>query len=217
MQSRKNNLGENLVSLSLRNILFGTIIILVSTVANAASVTLVDLANSQNRGGFAAGFYTLKIDGTNVLAMCDDFSTNSTINETWTGNFNTQADINGGAGKFQPSPGPVAYHQAGYLFSLTSSADYSHQASIDQAIWKIMDASAPALSGDAANYYSTATGGAYDTFDYSNVMRVLTPVPPGASQEFLVAVPLPSALWLLFSGMAGLFSFARRPRQEHTS
>lgn len=130
--------------LSLRNSFFSTIVILASTAANAASVTLLDTTNSQVRDGGYAGFYTLNIDGTNVLAICDDVSTHSTVLENWTANFNTQTDINGGAGKFYVNP-PVNYHQVGYLFSLASSADYSHQASIDEAIWKIMTPSAPSL------------------------------------------------------------------------
>ena len=203
--------------LLLRNILFGAAIVLVSTAANAASVTLVDVANSQVRDGAYAGFYTLKIDGNNVLALCDDFSTNSTIGETWTGFFNTQADINGGAGKFYPNT--VGYHQIGYLFSLASSVDYSHQASIDEAIWKIMTPSAPFTpTGDALTYFNTATSGAYDAFDYSSYMLVLTPDPHSASQEFLVApsaVPIPSAVWLFLSGVTGLFGIARRQRQPH--
>ena len=97
------------MSFSLRNILFGATILLMSAAANAASVTLVDVANSQVRSGAYAGFYTLKIDGQDVLAMCDDFSTTSTIGETWTAYFNTQGDINGGAGKFNPNT--TGYHQ----------------------------------------------------------------------------------------------------------
>ncbi|MHB8729126.1 MAG: hypothetical protein ACYC9K_08805 [Sulfuricaulis sp.] len=212
-----NNSGKDPVLSFLRNILLGTTIVLVSTAANAASVTLVNVANSQVRDGAYAGFYTLNIDGQNVLAMCNDFSTTSTVGETWTAYFNTQGGINSGAGKFYPNT--VGYHQTGYLFSLTPSVDYSHQASIDEAIWKIMTPGAPfTLSGDALTYYNTATGGAYDSFDYSNVMRVLTPDPHSASQEFLVAaVPLPSALWLLFSGVVGLFGFACRQRRLASS
>jgi hypothetical protein len=193
------------------------VFVVVSTVANAASVTLVDVANSQVRDGAYAGFYTLKVDGNNLLAMCDDVSTNSFIGETWTGNFNTLGTINGGAGKFYPNT--VGYHQIGYLFSLASSVDYSHQASIDEAIWKIMTPSAPfTLAGDALTYYNTATSGAYNTFDYSSYMLVLTPDPHSASQEFLVvpsAVPIPSAVWLFLSGVAGLFGTLRRQRQSH--
>ena len=206
---------ENPMPRLLRNILFGVVIVLASTAANAASVTLVDVANSQVRDGAYAGFYTLKIDGNNLLAMCDDVSTNSFISETWAGNLNTLGTINGGAGKFYPNT--VGYHQIGYLFSLAPNVDYSHQASIDEAIWKIMTPSAPfSLTGDALTYYNTATSGVYDTFDYSSYMLVVTPDPHSASQEFLVtpsAVPIPAAIWFFGSGLLALAGMVRRKRK----
>ena len=195
----------------LRRMLFGTVIMLVSMAANAASVTLMDVANSQNRDGFYAGFYTLKVNGQGILAMCDDFTTNTTPGQSWTANIYSYSDINSGAGKFGPNP--VLYSQAGYLFSQAQSADYTNQADINNAIWKIMDPGVTLANANATTYYNTATSGAYDTFNWSAYMQVITPVPPSASQEFLAPVPVPAAIWLLFSGAAGLFGTAWRRRQ----
>lgn len=195
----------------LRRALLGAAVMLISLTANAAAVTLVNIANSQNRDGFYAGFYTLNVDGQNILAMCDDFTTNTTKGENWAADVYSYTDVNSGAGKFGPNP--VIYSQAGYLFGLAQSADYANQADINNAIWKIMDPSAALANANATTYYNTATSGAYDAFDWSGYMQVLTAHPPGASQEFLAPVPVPAAIWLLFSGAAGIFGFAWRKRQ----
>lgn len=194
----------------------------VSLNAHAATVTLTGVANAQVRDGAFAGFYSLEIDGNKLLGMCDDFSTNSTVGDTWTATVYDGAQVAGGAGKFGPDP--TRYSQIGYLFSLTGAADYSHQASINEAIWKIMTPGASALAtltGDALNYYNSARDGSHNSFDYSPYMMVVTPQPLNRSQEFLIvpgivppsSVPLPGAFWLLFSGAAALFGTARRARR----
>ena len=121
--------------------------------------------------------------------------------------------VNSGSGKFGPNP--AIYSQAGYLFSLALSADYTNQADIDNAIWKIMDPGVTLANANATAYFNTATSGAYDMFDWSAYMQVLTPEPSSASQEFLIPVapvPLPAAAWLFGSGLFGLGALARRRR-----
>lgn len=201
-----------------RNLLIATVM-LGPVGANAASITLLNVANSQARHDAYAGFYTLKVDGQSVLGMCDDFSTNSTIGETWTGIVYDYSSLNSGAGKFGPDP--TRYSQIGYLFSLAPATDYSHQASINEAIWKIMTPTAPklaTLTGDALNYFNSATDGSHNSFDYTNYMLAIKPQPLNASQEFLIvpgivppsSVPLPSAVWLLLSGFVAMFGMGRR-------
>lgn len=186
---------------------------------NAATVKLTGVANAQVRDGAYAGFYALEVDGNKLLGMCDDFSTNSTVGDTWSAIVYDGAQVSAGAGKFGPDP--TRYSQIGYLFSLTGAADYSHQASINEAIWKIMTPGASALAtltGDALNYYNSARDGSHNTFDYSPYMMVVTPQPLNRSQEFLIvpgvvppsSVPVPGAFWLLFSGAVGLFGIGRR-------
>lgn len=187
------------------------VISILSLTANAASVTLTDVNNAKpgdgNYSGFYAGFYSLTVDGKYIQGMCDDFATNSYIGETWTANFN-----NGSTGKF--SPNPVKYSQIGYLFSLAlSDHNTDNQASYNEAIWKIIYPSAPALLNDASYYYNLATNGSHDSFNYSGIMQFLTPNPLNASQEFLTApteVKVPSAMWLFGSGLLGLVGISRR-------
>ncbi|MHB8471359.1 MAG: VPLPA-CTERM sorting domain-containing protein [Gammaproteobacteria bacterium] len=201
----------------LRSLFLVLAALLVSNIANAATVKLMDTASSQARGGALAGFYTLKIDGTQLLAMCDDRDTHVSPGDVWTADVYGYSTTNGGGGKFGPAP--VKYSQAGYLFSLAPSASATDQASIDEAIWKIM-APSVVISAAAQPYYTSATDGTHDSFDYTNFMQVVTPRPFTASQEYLIvpgqvppaSVPLPSALWLLLSGAAGLFGIARQQR-----
>lgn len=194
--------------------------LLASNIANAASVHFNGVANSQFRGATPstsawAGFYSLTIDGTKLSAMCDDRYTS--VPSDWTADVYDYSTINGGGGKFGPAP--VKYSQVGYLFSLAPSASSTDQASIDEAIWKIM-APSVVISSVAQPYYTSATDGTHDSFDYTNFMQVVTPRPFTASQEYLIvpgqvppaSVPLPSALWLLLSGAAGLFGIARQQR-----
>lgn len=193
--------------------------LLASSIANAASVKLINTASSQARGGALAGFYTLEIDGTQLLAMCDDRDTHVSPGDVWTADVYGYSTINGGGGKFGPAP--VKYSQVGYLFSLAPSASATDQASIDEAIWKIMTPSV-VITAAAQPYYNDATNGTHDSFDYTNFMQVVTPRPFTASQEYLIvpgqvppaSVPLPSALWLLLSGAAGLFGATRQRRSS---
>jgi len=201
----------------LRSLFLVVATLLASSIANAASVQLVGTASSQNRGGALAGFYSLTIDGTPLLAMCDDRDTHVNVGDIWTADVYGYSTINGGGGKFGPAP--VKYSQVGYLFSLAPSASATDQASIDEAIWKIMTPTV-SISPAAQPYYTSATDGTHDSFDYTNFMQVVTPRPHTASQEYLIvpgqvppaSVPLPSALWLLLSGAAGLFGIARQQR-----
>ena len=201
---------------ALRKLLVAAIFFVASAAVNAASVTLLNVANSENRGGFYAGFYTLSVDNQILPGMCDDFSTNSTIGETWNANILTYSDIVAGGGKFGPNL--VKYSQIGWLYSLAGAATSSQQASINEAVWKVMTPGAPALSGDALAYFNSATDTARDTFDFSGVMRILEPLPHSASQEFLIpigsqVVPVPAAVWLLGSGLLTLAGLRRNSRR----
>ncbi|MEO8224376.1 MAG: VPLPA-CTERM sorting domain-containing protein, partial [Gammaproteobacteria bacterium] len=115
----------------------------------------------------------------------------------------------------------VKYSQAGWLYSQVSTLlpnDYSGQADIQEAIWKVMIPGYALVGGGAGAYYTAATGGTHDSFDWSAVMRVVTANPlvqEGLDvQEFLIGpgmsvVPVPAAVWL-FGSALGMLGLSRR-------
>jgi len=129
----------------LRRFALAALLALVATGAHAASVTFNNVANSVNRGGVHSGFYSLTIDSAMLLAMCDSRYSQVSPPINWTADVLTYTDIQSGAvGKFN-SPSTAAtlakYSQAGWLFSQVATLapnDYSGQADIQEAIWKIM-------------------------------------------------------------------------------
>jgi len=213
-------------SIPLRSLLVATVM-LASAAANASSVTFNNVANSVNRGGVYSGFYSLTLDTDVILGMCDSINAQVSPPVTWTADIRTFADIQAGAvGKYN-SPSTAAtlakYSQAGWLFSQIATllpTDYPGQADIQEAIWKIMVPTYTLVGAGAGAWYTAATGGTHDAFDWSAVMRVVTPNPLAQEavnvQEFLIGpdmnvVPVPAALWLFGSALGVLGLSRRRP------
>ena len=208
---------------SLRQSLVAAALLLAAAAAPAASVTFNSVANSVNRGGVYAGYYSLTIDTEAILGLCD--SRNSQVNPpvTWTADILTYADIQAGLiGKFNNPPNPITksnYSKAGWLFSQLGTLapnDYAGQADIQEAIWKIMTPSYVLVGAGASAWYTAA--GAQGAFDWTNVMRVVTPNPLIQNaldvQEFLIGpgatvVPVPAAVWL-FGSALGMMGWVRR-------
>ncbi|MSR10089.1 MAG: hypothetical protein EXR82_11330 [Gammaproteobacteria bacterium] len=213
------------INRNLRRLAVTATLILATTVANAASVTFNNVANSVDRGGAASGFYSLTLYTQSILGMCDARYSVVSPPTTWTADIRSFADIQAGAlGKFNTpfSAATLAkYSRAGWLFSQIGTllpADYDGQADIQEAIWKIMTPAYVPVGGGAAAWYAAAIDGTHNAFDWTGVMRVVTPNPDIQSsidvQEFLVGpginvVPVPAAVWL-FSSALGMMGWLRR-------
>lgn len=210
-------------AISFRRALAAATLLLAAVAAQAASVTFNNVANSVNRGGVYSGLYSLTLDTEAILGLCD--SRFSLVNPpvTWTADILTFADIQAGlVGKFNNPSNPITkanYSRAGWLFSQIGTLapnDYSGQADIQEAIWKIMSPSYVLVGAGAGAWYASATDTTHDSFDWSAVMRVVTPNPLVQSsvdvQEFLVGpvVPVPAAVWLFGSALGAMGWLRRR-------
>lgn len=197
--------------------------------ANAATVTFNGVANSVIRGGVYSGLYALTVDTETILGMCDARYSFVAPPMTWTADIRSFAEIQAGAvGKFNAPYGPASlarYSRAGWLYSqlgTLATDDHQGQADIQEAVWRIMSPGYALVGAGAASWYTAATSGIHDAFDWSAVMRVVTPNPLVQEtidiQEFLIGpgavepsavVPLPGALWF-FGSALGLLACLRR-------
>lgn len=179
--------------------------------AVAVNVQFINQGTSVPYHGVYAGYYNVKVDGVNTLALCDDFLTGISYGQSWTANEFTYADVAGGAStKFLDTQ---KYSQAGWLFGQTAAVTPLVRAQMQGAIWNIMSPGSVVMDPLAQGFYNQATSGAYDTYDWGGVMKVLTPTPFMSGQEFLTPVPEPSPALLFGSGLAvlmGVVGISRR-------
>jgi hypothetical protein len=198
--------------------------------ADTLTVTGVNPSGA-NLGGVYTGPYVATINGvSNILVICDDFQTHTSLNQQFTVTETRVSDLTGPDAnqvvKFDrddASDQQADYMTAAYLATQMIAVDQSTlagrlQASLmNFAIWSLFDGSAlnvlTATQQTAAMGYLTLAQNATSSFTvdmYSNV-SIWTPTPNSAAQEFIsVRVPEPSIAGLLafnaiFLGALGWF------------
>jgi len=184
-----------------------------AALADTATLTLTS-AGSNVADGVYVGPYTATIAGTpgSVQVICDDYSHDSYVGETWTANissFPSLSSVRFTSGSETQNYDEVAY-LANNLFNL-GGTDNAQADALQFAIWDIFDPSAIATStcfgansDDCVSYWLTAAGEQkYYAGEFSNIL-IYTPQTTGNPQEFIVRTPEPGTLVLLFLGLAGL-------------
>ena len=103
--------------------------------ADTVNLKLVNTAPNNNAGGVYVYPYNFSINGSPALTalLCDDFSHEVILGESWNANVNTLAAAAAGAGQFSAA----SYTKAGWLFEqLVNNAPYASPVAINWAIWK---------------------------------------------------------------------------------
>jgi hypothetical protein len=186
--------------------------------ADLLPMQLLGVPSGENMGGVYTSPYQVSVNGTKMLLVCDDFTTDISIGHTWNAIVYqiTQVTANGPQ-KFQHPSNPVTipgrsptdytiqqqYDAVAWLAEQLLDGSLkaaSYAAAIDSyAIWQIFDPTAvdgyggAVLTGQEQTDVATAMSAAFAARQLDYQMYIYTPSPLSASQEFLGIAPLPLA------------------------
>jgi hypothetical protein len=198
--------------------------------ADSVSMHLTGVGNGTVLGGVYVNPYNATVNGTPTVVICDDFAANSYLDETWTANVSTFANLSQtkwGAGM------AAQYYQAAWLTLqlLQPGVSTANQGFISYAIWSLFTPTAAdgltASQKTAVQAWVTAAAsqslnaGMFADFvvytpDVTKPIMVGSNVISGKNppQEFIARVPEASALALLLTTLGatlfGAFLFRRR-------
>jgi hypothetical protein len=144
---------------------------------------------------------------------CNDFATTTYVPSSFAVAVSTLSDLS--QTKFGSTPNALSrYQQAGWLIS-QMELNPSQVGPIQYALWSVFNSSTPSVPG-AADWLSAASSINPAQFDFSSV-RVYTATNT-VNQEFISggahALPEPSIILLLTSGIAGLGLFKWKLRKK---
>jgi len=215
------------------------LLVLLATVFSFASATAradtLELVGAPGPGdtGFVTGPYVVTdlTKNTSFLVICDDFTTDVSMGQTWAANAYTLASLS--SLKFGTSdPGGLdssnliqeyqaAFFLADQLVALpNTSANTDQIDDLSYAIWGIFSSVARQSSGyaldpDAQQLAANALGMSFGSSYFTRI--IYTPSPLSASQEYLTVattpVPEPSTIFLLGIGIAAaiFISYRHKP------
>jgi hypothetical protein len=195
-----------------------------SAKADTVAVTLTGVSGGVQGGVYTSPYYATVGTLTDVPIVCDDYSHEVYMGESWTASVSTFADLSQ-ARFWQTSGGSQAadqaatlqlYDEAAYLFNELYLRP-SQRGDISFALWAIFDPSQVESSAgwdsNAAWWLASAQTQTYTEGAFSN-FEVLTPISTTSPQEYLVRTPEPSAALLLGVGLLAMFAISRRKSWE---
>jgi hypothetical protein len=196
--------------------LFSLLLFVVPAFADPVNVQLTGVGGA-NQGGVYVTPYLLSINGgTPINVICNDYSHDVWIGETWTANISTFSNLSGARFGTQDTQ---QYDEAAWLYNqyLTGQSGYS-AGDVNFAIWALFnpaviggagwDSNAMTLLSNAGNWFNQTNG---QGFNYSSFF-IITPTDSslGSAQEYIAATPEPGSLVLMSSGLLLLALFARK-------
>jgi hypothetical protein len=204
----------------------------------AANMQLQNAFPNGSLAGVYIGPYTALIDGVSTQVICDDYSSETYIGQSWTANVSTFADLSGT--KFGDSATAVTkYKEVAWLSLQLLNPPYTCPlpsincaGDIQFAIWQVFDSPNPfndlGPGADSINsaYWlgKAATESANFTASDLSAFSFYTPTPlvPGVSPQEFVVVKAPEAseivlLAIDLSAVAGVYLLFRRRSLKHRS
>ena len=201
-----------------------------AALAQQYQMDLTGVGNGANVSGVYVSPYqgTISLGGSQIYSgymICDDFNTESLLNQPWNATATNAANVNSNVKFFNVSyQGHTAQEEydavawlANGLLQASNVDSWIAQTNFSFAIWDIFDGATTDPDGGAVSLITAAFNAVKNGYVGNNV-TIFTPNPLNASQEFLVvnapvAAPEPSSVALLAFDMVGalaLIFFLRR-------
>ena len=200
--------------------------------AAADSIKLTGVGGN-NQGGVYTVPYFLSINGAlPISVMCDDYTHDVVIGETWQGHVFTYSDLaanltstragaavaNGGLGITNLGTAQQDYKELFWLYSQYTSSP-TNANNINFAAWAIFDPGVTSQSGwttGAASWLSQAQMSSnYNGVNTGNFLIIspsdlkdgtgTNPLQTSSPQEYITQVPEPGSILLLASGLTGAY------------
>lgn len=208
------------------------VLTLLSASALADTVKLTGVGANQQNGVYTVPYFLSVNGGANLTAMCDDYTHDVVVGETWQGTVFSYADLtanwqltragasvaNGGAGLGSLAAVQTAYKELFWLFS-QFQANPGAANDINFAAWKILDSSL-SINAAATSWLNLAQMSSnYNSVNTSYYLIITpndlkdgagtNPLQASSPQEY-ISTPEPTGLLLLGSGLLSLGTLIRR-------